>query len=70
MASQMITGRAFIPQDGKAYEIHFGKITYRGEEGYVSAKITVNGSTWLDNDTGTQLDPELRAYTVQAFKEL
>jgi hypothetical protein len=70
MAKQIITGRAFIPEDGKAYEVHFGKISYRGQEGFASANITVNGSDWLDNDTGTLLDPELRSYVVQAFREL
>jgi len=70
MANQYITGRAFVPEDGKRYEVHFGCIVYQGNEGFVSATICVKDDDWLDEDTGALLDPELRKFAVQAFKEL
>jgi hypothetical protein len=70
MAKQIITGRTFIPEQGKTYEVHFGKIQYQGSEGFVIATFKINGSDWFDLDTSNLLDPVLRNYVVQAYREL
>lgn len=64
---------AFIPVVGKCYELHFGKIRYKGIEGFVQARVRINGiphSQWIDLDTNQALDPVLAAYAVQAHQEI
>lgn len=69
----VITGIAFIPTLNKCYEIHFGKLDYKGQVGFVTARIKANGlhsSQWIDLDTAEILDKELQNYVVQGFKEI
>ena len=71
--SELITGTAFIPEIGKCYEVHFGKLPIGAEGKFVSARVKINGSLpkdWQDIDTGKQLDPLISKYVVQAFKEI
>lgn len=71
--AKLITIGAFVPEVGKCYEVHFGKITFRNETGYCVANIQVNGSDasqWTDLDTGKLLDPDIARYVVQAYKEI
>lgn len=70
MAKNVTTGVSFTPQHGKKYEVHFGEITYQNTEGFVSANILIDGDDWIDIDTGSLLDRELRTLVVQAFIEL
>ena len=66
-----ITGRLFLPAVGSCYEVHFGRIVYRGNEAYVSARLRIEGSTpaaWIDLDDQQPLDPELSRFAVQAFR--
>lgn len=69
----LITGETFVPEIGKCYEVHFGKIIVHGRNGYVAASIKVKGlhpSEWIDLATGNVLDPEISKYIPQAFKEI
>jgi hypothetical protein len=70
MANIFITGKAFLPEEGKKYDVHFGRIRYRGEDSFVSARIFISGNDWFDEDTATLLDEDLRKYAVQAFREI
>lgn len=63
MTSEITTGQAFIPSIGKLYEIHFGMLKYKGQEGFVSCNIRCEGmhpSEWIDLNTNQTLDPELQ----------
>ena len=33
----VITGQAFIPEIGKCYEVHFGRLTHNNQTGFWSA---------------------------------
>ena len=64
---------AFIPEVGKCYEVHFGKITLNGRQAYVSARIRVLGGSpadWQDMDTNQQLDTNIAKFVVQAHREI
>lgn len=64
---------AFVPEVGSCYEIHFGQITIGNETGFASAKIRVDGkdpAIWIDMESNQPLDPKLRVYLVQAYKQI
>lgn len=63
----------FVPVIGLSYEVYYGHVTIRGQSGWATAKIRVDGrdsSQWIDLDTGELLDPVFRAFVVQAFKPI
>lgn len=65
--------RAFIPEVGATYEIHFGEVTIDGQTGFASATVRTEGLNsvqWIELETGQPLPVALRAYVVQAYKRV
>lgn len=63
----------FIAEIGKCYEVHFGKITLNGQEGYCTARIRVLGNSyahWEDMDTNLPLDNCIAVHAVQGYREI
>ena len=72
-ATKLITNAAFVPEIGRCYEVHFGKVTTGNQTEDWFARIRPKGlqpSEWIDLDTGEVLDSSFRAYVVQKFREI
>ena len=66
-------GRPFLPEEGKTYDLSFGKITYQGREGDWHCTVRIDGPgprDWIDLDTDGPIDPQLVRFAVQAWLEL
>lgn len=73
MAASWTTGLAFIPNVGGCYEVCFGKIEYKGQTGFWTARIRVTGADsaqWIDFDTNEPLDSDMAKWTIQAFRAI
>jgi hypothetical protein len=64
-------GQSFAPIAGSSYEVGFGKILYKGEQLFATARLRIEGAnpaTWIDLDNNTPLDPDLRLQVVKRFR--
>lgn len=68
-----ITGRAFVPEVGKVYDIAFGTVTHKGKTGNWTATVRIDGplpSQWFDVEEDAPLDEGLAQFSVQAYSEV
>lgn len=72
-APQWVVDEAFLPEQGRCYELAFGRIPFAGEYRHVFKRIRVDGpgrNNWFDLDESAALDLELQDYPVKAFRLL
>ena len=73
MATNWTTGQAFVPNMGECYDVCFGKIQYKGQTGFWTARVRIDGmgsAQWIDLDTNQPLDPDLAKFVIQAFRSI
>jgi hypothetical protein len=72
-ASQWVVDEEFMPEQGRCYELAFGRIPFAGEYRAVFKRIRIDGpgrNNWFDLDEAAALDLELRDYPIKAFRAL
>lgn len=68
-----IVQQEFRPEQGKSYELAFGRILCGGEYRQVLKRVRIDGPTpndWFDLDEDAPLDLELHDFPVKAFRLL